>query len=292
MPTLSSLLPLDPHANPEKKLRGLKEALERCARVGQDVGSDELEPNWMGYYGTYAVVEARTHDFLSESFALELRNVDNALGRVRSKLKNVLARRGVAADLAELLLQYVDASVTTGVAVTRAVAEQVALERIGRSDSAGSADTAVAAAVEHAAREREAGADPARGLTATEMAKQLNVSDETVRNREQAGELFSFLRSGRKRGREYPVFQTYTGIAGEPLKRVLAALGCPDGAAAYAFFTSPLDSLGGLSPVEALIGATGREVSVEARAFLAAPAGHRLQTVVDAAQTYAATLAA
>lgn len=294
MPTYASLLtsPLDA-ADPEKKLRGLKEALERCARAGQVVRYDSPQLNWWGQ-DVYAVVDARPYAIASKAFALELRNVDNALGRVRTELKSVLARRGVAEDLAELLLQYVDASVTTGLAVTQAVAEQAALERLsaGGMPEPGSADAAVAAAVEQAGREREARADPARGLSATEMARQLNVSDETVRNREQAGELFSFLRTGRKRGREYPVFQAWKGIAGEPLKRVLAALGRPDGATAYAFFTSPQDTLAGLSPVEALLGATGREVSPEARAFLSGPAEQRLHTVVDAAETYAATLAA
>ena len=46
--------------------------------------------------------------------------------------------------------------------------------------------------------------DPLHGLAATELGAALgDLSDETVRQRERAGELFSVLRPGRKRGREY-----------------------------------------------------------------------------------------
>ena len=75
-----------------------------------------------------------------------------------------------------------------------------------------------------------------------------------MRVRERAGELFSVLRTGRKRGREYPAFQAWSGIAGKPLAKVLAALGSASGAVAYGFFTSPTDLLGGVTPIEVLIG--------------------------------------
>jgi hypothetical protein len=112
--------------------------------------------------------------------------------------------------------------------------------------------------------------------------------------RERAGELFSVLRPGRKRGREYPAFQAWQDIAGKPLAQVLAALGPASGTAAYGFFTSPTDLLCGLTPIEALTGklTNPRDLEPEVRKFLSADAVERLKAVEEAARAYAATLAA
>lgn len=137
--------------------------------------------------------------------------------------------------------------------------------------------------------------DPSESLSAVEMGKALGgVSDETVRLREKGGELFSILRPGRKRGREYPAFQTWPGIAGHPLKQLLAALGTRDGATAHGFFLTPTDLLGGIAPVEALLGRllTVRDVDPDVQVFLTQPYDQRLATVVQAAKTHAATLQA
>jgi hypothetical protein len=56
--------------------------------------------------------------------------------------------------------------------------------------------------------------------------------------------------------------------------------------------TSPQDTLAGLTPLEALVGATGREVAPEAQEFLSSDAGDRLAVVLRAARTYASSLAA
>jgi hypothetical protein len=196
----------------------------------------------------------------------ELKKIDETLVLVRGHVREALARGGLNEELADVLIDYVDMKVSTEKAVADIVAE--------------------------AERELAARRDPADALSAAELAAVLGVTDETVRNREAAGELFSILRPGRKRGREYPVFQTWEGVAGEPLKGILGALGRPSGPVAYAFFTSEQDTLAGLSPLEALVGLTPREVSPEAQEFLRSGAPERLAVVVQAAQTYASSLAA
>ena len=137
--------------------------------------------------------------------------------------------------------------------------------------------------------------DPLEPLSAADLGRALGeLSDETVRQREKAGELFSVLRPGRKRGREYPAFQAWPGIAGEPLAKVLSALTPGSSTVAYGFFSSPTDLLGGLTPVEALLGrlTDQRELDAETQALMNAPTGERLHAVVKAAEAHAAMLAA
>jgi hypothetical protein len=143
--------------------------------------------------------------------------------------------------------------------------------------------------------------DPAEPLSATQLGRALgNLSDETVRLRERSGELFSIMREGRKRGREYPAFEAWPGVAGAPLKQVLKALGLPGGASstvAYGFFMSPTEMLSGLTPVEALCGAListsmPREVDALAQTLLRASSNERLKAVVHAAEAVAAIQAA
>jgi hypothetical protein len=196
----------------------------------------------------------------------ELRKIDERLAEIRANVIGLLGEGGLGAELAKVLVGYVDLQITTENAVAEVLADA---ERV------------------FAARR-----DPADSLSAVDLGRLLGVTDETVRNREQAGELFSILRPGRKRGREYPAFQAWNGVAGEPLKLVLAALGRPSGPAAYGFLTSPQDTLAGLTPLEALVGLTGREVAPEAQEFLGSDASDRLAVVLQAAQTYASSLAA
>jgi len=75
---------------------------------------------------------------------------------------------------------------------------------------------------------------------------------------------------------------------------VLAALGPASGAAAYGFFTSPTDLLGGLTPIEALTGklTIARDLEAEVQELLSADGAERQRAVEDAAHAYAATLAA
>jgi hypothetical protein len=196
----------------------------------------------------------------------QLREITGELERARTQLMDSLVAGGLEQRLADALLSYVDLKVSTDVAVKDIVASE--------------------------ARALLAQMDPQQAVSATELAKLLGVSDETVRNREQAGELFSLLRPGRKRGREYPVFQTWEGIRGEPLQRILEALGAPGGAQSHAFFTSPNVTLGGLSPLQALMGFASNSVGDQVLELLQASTEERQAAVLDAARAYAADLAA
>jgi hypothetical protein len=129
-------------------------------------------------------------------------------------------------------------------------------------------------------------------LTANQIGSGLGISDETVRLREQQGEIFAVLQPGRKRGRQYPGFQLWPGIAGEPLKRILARLGT-GGASAYQFFTSPNIDLASLSPLQVL---SQRALTpadfANAKDLLALPDADRLAAVERAAGAFAASLEA
>lgn len=129
------------------------------------------------------------------------------------------------------------------------------------------------------------GRDTADMGSAEELAAALGVSAETVRRRTHEGKLFAVLGPGRKRGREYPMFQAWPGIAGKPLETVLEALGSLEGPQAYQFMTTPGDFLGGLTPIEVLVGDApeGADLAPGAREFLTQDDDVRLRAVVDAA---------
>lgn len=197
----------------------------------------------------------------------EIDLITGAIERARNDVIADLAKVGLPPEVADRLVGYVEKKVSTDLALSEIVAGE--------------------------ARALYEGRDPAEAVGAAELGALLGVSDETVRNREQAGELFSILRPGRKRGKEYPAFQAWEGIAGEPLKQLLDALRRPTGPGAYAFFTSPQATLAGLSPIEALLGfCRAQGVSDEVREFLGKSEPQRLAAVIAAARTYAAELAA
>jgi len=134
-------------------------------------------------------------------------------------------------------------------------------------------------------REGELERDPMNGLTALELAEALEINIEELRRREQAGELFSVLRPAQRRGRDYPAFQAWPDIAGEPLQRVMKTLGGLESTDRYGFFAGVTDLLLGLTPVEVLSGSalTARKLEPEARLLLSASMETRLQAVVIAA---------
>lgn len=138
--------------------------------------------------------------------------------------------------------------------------------------------------------------DPFELLDAHDLGQRLGgVSDQTVRQREQQGRLFSMLKAGRLRGREYPAFQAWEGIAGAPLASVLQALGPPDGAAAYTFFATRSEDSAMLTPVEILHGYAGEgagTLSKDAEAILGMPHERRLAGVEALARAFACDSAA
>jgi len=206
--------------------------------------------------------------------------IDDALAQVTQAHTAALRESGLSARTLELLRSWVEVTVET-----RMLQQLVEQRRLGQLQREGASTPPVRL-------------NPEAPLSAADLGRALGgVSDETVRQRERAGELFSILPVGRKRGREYPAFQAWAGIAGETLTNVLHHIGYPahaSGAEAYAFFTSAADTLAGLTPVEALHGQLTRECELDAaaRALLAFSEMDRHAAVLNAAKAFAGDLAA
>jgi hypothetical protein len=140
--------------------------------------------------------------------------------------------------------------------------------------------------------------EPEKLIPASELAAMLQLSEEAVRLRLQSGKLIAILSAGRERGRGYPAFQAWEGIAGAPLERILLACGyegpgkAGDAALAFQFFISRNDLLGGFTPVEVLTGvSTLGALDEAATGFLAKPHEERVEFVIGVAQTTAAAIA-
>jgi len=203
--------------------------------------------------------------------------IDAALGKVTDAHIAALRDAGLSGEVLEVLQSLLDVTVETRLL-------QRELE-IGRAALPAGRDGGMSAPT-------PTGMDPSAPLSAAELGRALGgLSDETVRLRERAGELFSILRPGRKRGREYPAFQAWPGISGEPLAALLKALGRPTGTVAYGFFTSRNELLAGLTPVEVLLGDTANSSRVaddDALRLLRSMAAERFEAIKSAAEAYAA----
>jgi hypothetical protein len=203
--------------------------------------------------------------------------IDAALRKVTDAHVAALRDAGLSGEVLEVLQSLLDVTVETRLLQRELEIGRAALP-VGR-DGGKSAPSPT-------------GRDPAAPLSAAELGQALGgLSDETVRLRERAGELFSILRPGRKRGREYPAFQAWPGISGDPLAMLLQVLGRPNGTVAYGFFTSRSDLLAGLTPVEVLLGDTAdssRAADDDALRLLQAKAAARFEAVKSAAEAHAA----
>lgn len=138
--------------------------------------------------------------------------------------------------------------------------------------------------------------EPGKLISGGEIAEMLGVSEEAVRQRHQAGKLIAILSAGRERGRGFPIFQAWDGIAGAPLEQIVGALGyegpgqgkAVDAAEAFQFFTSRNELLGGFTPVEVLTGAGVPDADdMEAVEFLAKPHEERVEFVTSVARAMA-----
>jgi hypothetical protein len=125
-------------------------------------------------------------------------------------------------------------------------------------------------------------------LDATQFGAALGVGDATVRQRERKREIFGYLPGHRQRGRVYPSFQLWEGVAGEPLKRLLLALGDEPSGRDATFFAAINQDLIGSTPVEVLIGErlTDRDDPRAALDLLKLPPERRLQAVLAAARKF------
>jgi hypothetical protein len=190
--------------------------------------------------------------------------------QLERNISEALSRQGLSEDILTLLEQIIDIRVAQQVGLLVDVAKRAKVEGPQASSSR---------------------VDPSIMLTASEFGLRLGeLSDETVRQREKAGQLFSVLVEGRKRGRKYPEFQLHPDIAGEPLQALLKALGDVGGALIYQFMTSPNDALGGLSPLQLLIKEPGGDEM--AASLLTLPDAERLDAVLDCAADFRAEVTA
>lgn len=134
--------------------------------------------------------------------------------------------------------------------------------------------------------------NPFRLVSPCELGEALGgLSEEQVRRMRSERKLFAVaIRGATECHAGYPIFQAWPGVAGEPLERVLDALGASDGdvgPSAYGFFSSPTDLLDSLTPLEMLFGALTeqRPLSREREALLNLTPDERVQAVVDVART-------
>ena len=127
--------------------------------------------------------------------------------------------------------------------------------------------------------------DVAAMLDANDFAARAGTSDQTVRNREKAGKLFCVLGPMRSRGRLYPAFQLWPSVRDRPLERILQELGDLDSVSKYQFFTTPVDHLAGMSPLDVLRGAVlGKDASERSRRLMGLDASQRTDAVLRSAK--------
>lgn len=137
-------------------------------------------------------------------------------------------------------------------------------------------------------------ADPDERLSANELIETLGLANGAgLRAIERGGTAICLASTTSDAAREFPILQTWPGIAGQPLAQVVGALGeyvPARSPAAYMFFISPDDLLGYLTPIEALIGqvifTTDREPTTAELLTLSHEL--RVEVVVGAARAYAA----
>lgn len=136
--------------------------------------------------------------------------------------------------------------------------------------------------------------EPGKLISGSEIAEMLGVSEEMVRLRHRDGKLIAILSAGRERGRGFPIFQAWDGVAGAPLEQIFKALGYEgpgqnvDAAQVFQFFIARNEFLGGFTPVEVLTGAGVTEPDdAEAAEFLSKPHEQRVEFVVDLAHAVA-----
>jgi hypothetical protein len=133
-------------------------------------------------------------------------------------------------------------------------------------------------------------APPSGWLSAREIALVLKISEQSVRNLEHAGKLFSVLSPLRHRGRRYPAFLTWDEVAGTQMLEGLEGL---DGQQRYEFFTSPHPDLAGLSALQVWVGSNDTtpwtvvlQPGAAQSALLKNSAAFRHSAVYDAARAY------
>lgn len=259
--------------------RGVADAL-RGIRPGS-LTSLVLHRSAAKYYEAIAELTADSLSMLSDVHHGGGTDIEDAVKELMSSHVHALAKKGITEPVARILVSLVDGMVA-------AQSIKLASELIQRFPSN-------VAQLPTTASDNVLDVDVTKCFNAREMGESLGgLGEDSVRIRERDRKLFAIMRPGRRRGREYPAFQTWDGIVGKPLERVLKALSDAGGGETYGFFTSPNDLLDGLTPIEVLLGKRTNEASVsaDALALLAAKSDERIAAVEAAAQATAADLAA
>jgi len=89
-------------------------------------------------------------------------------------------------------------------------------------------------------------------LTSADLIARVDITRQALSNRLAAGSIF-YVDGGRNE-RYYPAFFADAGLDTKAVRKVTKALGDLPGASKWLFFTSPRESLGGLTPLEVLAG--------------------------------------
>jgi len=105
---------------------------------------------------------------------------------------------------------------------------------------------------EHTYARRRALVDKGELLTSADLIERVDITRQALSNRLAAGSIF-YVDGGRNE-RYYPAFFADAALDTKAVRKVTKALGDVPGASKWLFFTSPRESLGGLTPLEVLAG--------------------------------------
>ena len=105
---------------------------------------------------------------------------------------------------------------------------------------------------ERAYAQRRALVEKGELLSSADLIARVDITRQALSNRLAAGNIF-YVDGGRNE-RYYPAFFADASLDTKAVRKVTKALGDLPGASKWLFFTSPRDSLGGLTPLEVLAG--------------------------------------
>lgn len=115
-----------------------------------------------------------------------------------------------------------------------------------------SLDEAASTSSERAYAQRRALVEKGELLTSADLIARVGITRQALSNRLAAGNIF-YVDGGRNE-RYYPAFFADADLDTKAVRKVTKALGDLPGASKWLFFTSPRESLGGLTPLDVLAG--------------------------------------
>jgi hypothetical protein len=127
-----------------------------------------------------------------------------------------------------------------------------AIKLSGNRHGGASLDDAASTSSERAYAQRRALVEKGVLLTSADLIARVDITRQALSNRLAAGNIF-YVDGGRNE-RYYPAFFADADLDTKAVRKVTKALGELPGASKWLFFTSPRESLGGLTPLEVLAG--------------------------------------